>query len=107
MVSLKRGKLGRADKRTALQDEKNIKKEANIMIRETQRDMFNPAKMSIRHIDQHLHETDQMLSELEKIRGTVRQGHQEYHNMRNLKSQLNTQKKRLRYAKKADRKSVV
>ncbi len=101
MVNVKKGKLGRSEKKIAIRDERDIKKETNQLINETKKDMFNPAKMTTRHIDQHLQETDKMLSTLEKLRGNVRQGHLDYHGVKSAKAMLKSNKKRLTLAKKA------
>ncbi len=101
MVSLRRGKLGRSDKKIAIRNERDVKKETAQLINETRRDMFNPARMTTRHIDQHLQETDKMLDALERLRGNVRQGHMDYHEVKTAKAMLKTNKKRLTLAKKA------
>ncbi len=101
MASLKKGKLRRSEKKIALRDEHDIKKETAQLIRETRKDMFNPARMTTRHIDQHLQETDQMLAALERLRGNVRQGYIDYHEVKTAKAMLKTNKKRLSLAKKA------
>ena len=100
-MNIKRGKLTRKEKKITLRDEKEVKKEANEVIRQTQRDLFNPARVTIRHMDQHEHEIDEQLSRLEKLRGNVREGHQEYHQLNSKKAELRSWKKRLRMAKKA------
>jgi len=100
-MNIRKGKLTRREKRLTLNDEKEVKREANEIIRQTKRDMFNPARMTIRHMDQHAHEIDDQLSRMEKLRGNIREGHQEYHELNSKKAELRSWKKRLRLAKKA------
>jgi predicted translin family RNA/ssDNA-binding protein len=101
MVNIRKGKLARREKKVAVRDERQMKKEADELIRQTRRDMFNPARMTIRHIDQHQHEIDEQLSSLERLRGNVRAGHQEHSEIQTSKAELKSWKKRLRMARKA------
>jgi len=100
-MNIRRGKLTRREKKITLNDEKEVKREANEVLRQTRRDMFNPARVTIRHMDQHEHEIDEQLSRLEKLRGNIREGHQEYHDVKTKTAELRSWKKRLRLAKKA------
>jgi len=100
-MNIRKGKLTRREKKITLNDEKEVKREANEIIRQTQRDMFNPARITLRQMDQHEHEIDEQLSRLEKLRGSIREGHQEYHELKSKKAELKSWKKRLRLAKKA------
>ena len=101
MVNIKKGKLTRRDKKITLRDEREMKKEASEVLRETRKDLFNPARITLRHLDQHEHEIDRQLETLEKLRGNVREGHQEYHELNSKKAELRSWKKRLRMARKA------
>ena len=100
-MNIRKGKLTRREKRLTLNDEKLIKREANEIIKQTQRDMFNPARITLRQMDQHEHEIDEQLSRLERLRQNVREGHNEYHELRSKAAELKSWKKRSRLAKKA------
>jgi len=100
-MNIRKGKLTRREKKITLNDEKEVKREANEVLRQTKRDMFNPARVTIRHMDQREHEIDEQLSRMEKLRGNIREGHQEYHDVKTKKAELRSWKKRLRLAKKA------
>jgi len=100
-MNIRRGKLTRREKKITLNDEKEVKREANEIIRQTQRDMFNPARVTLRQMDQHEHEIDEQLSRLEKLQRNIREGHQEYHDLKTKTAELKSWKKRLRLAKKA------
>ncbi len=101
MANIRKGKLTRRDKKITLRDERELRKEANEVLRQTRKDMFNPARITIRHIDQHQHEIDRQLETLERLRGHVREGHKEYHDLNAKKTELQSWKKRLRMARKA------
>ncbi len=100
-MNIRRGKLTRRDKRITLRDERELKKEADEVLRQTRKDLFNPARITLRHLDQHEHEIDQQLETLEKLRLNAREGHSEYHELNAKKAELRSWKKRLRMARKA------
>ena len=102
-MNIRKGKLTGHEKKIAVNDERQMKKETEELIRQTRRDMFNPARMTIRHIDQHQHEIDSQLETLEKVRENVRAGHREHSEIQSRRAELRSWKKRLRMARKAKR----
>ncbi len=100
-MNIRKGRLTRREKAITLRDEKELKREANEVIRQTQKDLFNPARVTIRQMDQHEHEIDEQLAKLEKLRGNIREGHKEFHELNSKKAELKSWKKRLRMARKA------
>ena len=99
MVNYKTGKLQRADKKVLLRDEKQVLKDSKELIRQSKKDMFQPAKLTLRQIVERDKQIDEQLSSLEGLRGTAMKGHSEYAELKEQKRQLKAQKKLLKLEK--------
>ncbi len=101
MVDMKRARLERKEKKVTLNDERQVRKMADEAIRQTKKDLFNPARLTVRTMDRHEQEIDRQLANLERVMENVRSGHSQYADIKSKKAELNSWKKRLRMARKA------
>ncbi len=99
-------------KRTANKDASKIVKESRELKSQVRRDMFNPARMTSRHIDENLKNLDRQLESLERIRTSKSQTSQMKKEIRLHKEEMRAQRKLLKQAKKekkqgATRKEII
>ena len=99
MVDYKHGKLQRADKKVLYHDEKQVLRDTKELIHQTKRDMFSPAKLTLRQIIERDKQIDNQLDAIEKLRGTAMEGHAKYAELQASKRELKAQKKMLKMEK--------
>lgn len=99
----KNAKLLRKDRALALKDEKRVKADANELIRQTKKDLFNPGKMTVRQMEARERHIDTELSRLNHLLSKVNQNHEKYHQLKHAKHKLETLKEGIRLEKKKGR----
>lgn len=94
------GKLLRRDRALALKDEKRVKAEVNELIRQTKKDLYNPAKMTLRQMEARERHIDTELSRLNHLLSKVNQNHETYHQLKHAKHHLQALKEGIKLEKK-------
>ncbi|MGC8584886.1 MAG: hypothetical protein ACP5L4_02025 [Thermoplasmata archaeon] len=100
MRRLKSGKLYRSDKKLALKDIKEVRKNAQDLARQTKRDLFKSGKMTLKQMESREKHIDTELNRLDNLLGQVNTGHEEYHRLKNAKHSLQVVKENLKLEKK-------
>lgn len=98
-----RNKVGRADRRIAEKDTRQIMSESKELRRQISKDMFQPGRLTARQISANLGRIDKQLTALERLRGAVSSNHDKYAEISAEKARLREQNRALKLAKKAER----
>jgi hypothetical protein len=99
-MKYKSGKLSGKDKKMALSDVRELRKEANTLAREIKRDLFSSGKMTLREMEKREKHIDHELDVLDNLLQSVRANHEEYHRLRNAKQKLKALKQKIKLEKK-------
>ena len=99
MVDFRKGRLQRRDKKVLYRDEKQVLHDTKELIHQTKRDMFSPAKLTLRQIIERDKQIDNQLDAIEGLRSTAMEGHVKYAELQESKRELKAQKKLLKLEK--------
>ncbi len=94
------GRLLRKDKKLALSDIRQIRKEANELARETKRDLFSSGKLTLREMQNKERQINAEINRLENLLKQIRANKEEYQKLKHTKNTLKAVKEKIKLEKK-------